>query len=144
MSNMGRRDLKLDEYNITKLQYRELHNFCLQYADKKRRLADLRDPYRSPKITGLPHGSGVGDPTGKAAERAAMLAQEVEMIEQTAIEAAREVKMPEEYQNILSTVTSDVPLHFLQLLKGSCLTKYSYDKARRIFYYRLAQKRNFI
>lgn len=141
---MGRRDLKLDEYNITKLQYRELHNFCLQYADKKRRLADLRDTYRSPRITGLPHGSGISDPTGKTSERAAILAQEIEMIEQTAVEAARVVKYPEEYQNILLSVTNDVPLHFLKLLKDSRLTKYSYDKARRIFYFSLAKKKKII
>lgn len=141
---MGRRDLKLEQYNISKLQYRELHNFCLQYTDKKRQLANLRDPYRSPRITGLPHGSGIGDPTSKTAERVAMLAADIELIEQTVIEVCREIKFPEEYQNVLYSVTSDVPLHFLQLLKGSCLTKYSYDKARRIFYFKLAKKRNFI
>jgi len=27
----SKRDLKLDEYNIGKYAYRELHNFCLQY-----------------------------------------------------------------------------------------------------------------
>lgn len=136
---MGRRDLKLDEYNITKLQYRELHNFCLQYADKKRRLADLRDPYRSPQITGLPHGSGVSDPTGKAAERAAILTQEIEMIEQTAIEVA-----PEEYQNMLLAVTEDVPWHFLQLLRGMRMPEKKFNAARRKFFFLLARRKNML
>ena len=61
----NKRDLKLDEYDIGKYAYRELHNFCLQYPEKKKRITELRYPYQSPRITGLPGGTGVGDPTGK-------------------------------------------------------------------------------
>ena len=69
----SKRDLKLDEYNIGKYAYRELHNFCLQYPYKKQRLADLRRPYHSPQITGMPHGNDAGQPTEDNAERAAVL-----------------------------------------------------------------------
>ena len=33
-----RRDIKLDEYNIGRYEYRELHNFCMQYDRKKKQL----------------------------------------------------------------------------------------------------------
>ena len=33
-----KKDLKLDQYDISPYAYRELHNFCLQYPEKKRRL----------------------------------------------------------------------------------------------------------
>lgn len=35
---MNRRDLSMDKYGISKHMYRELYNFCLQYAEKKTRI----------------------------------------------------------------------------------------------------------
>lgn len=136
---MGRRDLNLDEYNITKLQYRELHNFCLQYADKKQQLAELKNPYGSSQGYNTPTGCTIGDPTARTAERIIILSKEIEAIEQTAMEIA-----PEEYQNILLAVTEDVPWHFLQLLKGLEMGRRDFECARRRFYYNLAQRKGMI
>lgn len=85
---MKQRDLRMERYSIGKYAYRELHNFCLQYPDKKRRLRELQSPYKSPQITGMPSGSGPGDPTGRIAERAAVLSQDIDMIERAANKAA--------------------------------------------------------
>lgn len=55
-----KKDLKLDQYDISPYAYRELHNFCLQYPEKKRRLRELESPF------GGPRGS---DPTAGRATR---------------------------------------------------------------------------
>lgn len=80
----NKRDLRLERYSIGKYAYRELHNFCLQYPEKKRRLRELESPYKSPQITGMPSGNGPGDPTGRNAERASVLSGDIELIERTA------------------------------------------------------------
>ena len=85
-----KKDLKLDQYGIGKYTYRELHNFCLQYPEKKRRLRELENPYSGPKWTGLPSGGVAGDPTGRNAERAAVASADIDLIERTASLADKE------------------------------------------------------
>ena len=135
----SKRDLNLDEYNIGKYAYRELHNFCLQYPEKKKRLADLRNPYKSPVITGLPRGTGTSDPTGNHAEKAAVLSADCKLIEQTAVEAGGD-----DYQCLLLAVTQDVPHHYLQMLKGLEMGHDKFWAMKRYFYFCLAQKKKII
>lgn len=135
----SKRDLKLDEYNIGKYAYRELHNFCLQYPYKKQRLADLRSPYKSPQITGLPHGNDVGQPTESSAERAAVLSEDCEMIEQAALEVNAE-----DYQCIVLAVTQDVPWYYLRALKDLKTNEKYFQREQRQFYYLLAKKKKII
>ncbi len=135
----NKRDLKLDKYDIGTFAYRELHNFCLQYPEKKKRLAELRYPYNSPQISELPRGATVGDPTGKNAERAAILSSDCELIEQTVLEAAGD-----DYQCLLLSVTQDVPHHYLQMLKGLETGRHSFNEKRRYFFYLLAKKKRII
>jgi len=135
----SKRDLKLDEYNIGKYAYRELHNFCLQYPYKKQRLADLRSPYHSPQITGLPHGNDVGQPTEDNAERAANLSQDCEMIEQAAIQASAV-----DYQCIVLAVTQDIPWYYLQSVYSMKTARHTFNAERRYFYYLLAKKKKII
>lgn len=55
------RDVNLSEFNISKYAYRELRYFCLQYHEKKEKAAMARS---LPGLgDGMPHGSGVSDPT---------------------------------------------------------------------------------
>lgn len=135
----GKRDLKLDQYNIGVYAYRELHNFCLQYPHKKQQLADLRSPYNSPQITGLPHGNDVSQPTENYAERAAILSKDCELIEQTAIEVSSD-----DYQCIILSVTQDVPWNYLRMLKGLKTYEKGFNNERRKFYYLLAKKKKII
>jgi phage terminase large subunit-like protein len=74
----NKRRLKLDDYGITKYAYDELKAFCLQYPDKKRKIADLHNPLKCQQYSNMdmPHGSGVGMPTAQAAERAAELTRD--------------------------------------------------------------------
>ena len=135
----SKRDLKLDEYNIGKYAYRELHNFCLQYPYKKQRLADLRRPYHSPQITGMPHGNDAGQPTEDNAERAAALSHDCEIIEQAAIQAS-----PEAYQQLIRSVTQDMPWYYLRSVFGLKMNEKYFNLERHQFYYLLAKKKKII
>lgn len=131
----NKRDLKLDEYDIGTYAYRELNNFCKQYRDKKRRLRELQSPYKSPQITGMPSGSGPGDPTGRSAERAAVLSQDIDMIERAANKAAGR-----DAQSILKNVTLGIAWEYLPV---SCGRRKFYDM-RRLFFYLLALDKGYV
>lgn len=130
-----RKDLHLDGYGISKFAYRELCNFCLQYEDKKAKVAELRNPYNSPQITGLPHGNEVGNPTESAAEKAAVMSHDIDLIE-TAVRAAA----PDIYSTLLKNVTQGIQYDYMEVPAGR---RQFYEK-RRKFFYILAQKRGII
>jgi hypothetical protein len=133
----NKRDIKLDSYNISRFAYRELSNFCLQYPEKKQKLLDMRNPLKCQQYSDMPHGSGVGEPTAIAAERAAKLSIDTELIEQVAIEADSSI-----YQYIILGVTMQgLNYEILKALKGMPCGKEYYYKRRRIFFYLLALKK---
>lgn len=80
----NKKDIKLDKYGISKLAYRELYNFCLQYEEKKEKLSNIRS-LKVQKLSNMPHGTSIGDPTGRNAVLAAQLSGDCELIEQCAI-----------------------------------------------------------
>ena len=86
---MKDRDLKLDEYNISGNRYRELKYFCRQYREKQSLLRSITE-VGSPPLSG--GGSGkFSDKTASIAIRRTELQRDLEMIEQTAIEADAEI-----------------------------------------------------
>lgn len=135
----NKRDLKLDEYDIGTYAYRELNNFCKQYREKKRRLRELQSPYRSPQITGMPSGREPGDPTGRIAERAAILSRDIDMIERAAAEASST-----ETSLFLLAMTEDVSWNYMFLLKDMRMKEREFNRRRRYFYYLLAQKKGIV
>jgi len=96
----NKRDIKLDDYEISKWAYRELYNWCLQYPEKKQRLSELRNSLKSTLISDMPHSSTTGDTTASAAVRAAKLSADTELIEQTATRV-----LPDAYQELIKAVT---------------------------------------
>ena len=98
---MNKRDLSLDKYGISKHRYRELYNFCLQYNDF---IKAKQDCYSLPAVMpdGMPKRTDKTDPTATKAERALKLAADIELIEQTAIEAAGDL-----YPWLMKAVTSE-------------------------------------
>lgn len=134
-----KKDLKLDEYEISKFAYRELHNFCLQYQYKKQKLTEVRSKYNSPKITGIPHGSGVGDPAGNAAMQAASMARDIELIEKCA-----KAVSARDWEQIVLAVTRDVPWYYLRMLCNLETGEKKFNNERRYFYYLLAKEKNII
>ena len=95
------RPIKLDDWGISREEYKELTYFCLQYEQKKREAAALlttRIATPTPEIyhkagkeygAFLPHGSGrTSDPTASTAAKRDRLLRDVMMIERAARVAA--------------------------------------------------------
>ena len=131
---MGQWDLKLEQYRISPLAYRELKYFCLQYAEKVRARNEARNTVRAPLPGGI-HGSGPGTPAENAAERAVALSRDIDLIEATAREAA-----PELYEAIMQNVTQGVRYEYLAVPCG----RRQFYEARRKFFYLLASKRRML
>ncbi|MDY4007506.1 MAG: hypothetical protein SOY94_01405 [Candidatus Limiplasma sp.] len=77
--------IRFGPYEIDKNEYDELKAFCRQYPKKKARAAALAD-VSSPALSGMPHGTGVSDPVGRAVEKRERLLRDCEMIERIAAE----------------------------------------------------------
>jgi hypothetical protein len=137
--DMNTYKIKLDRYGISKAAYDELHSFCLQYDEK---LARLNDAYslKSPNLSGMPHGSGISNPTERAAELCEKYRKDIELIEET----AKEVD-PKLAPFIIKNVTSDkCPPWVLKTRYGMEAGEKYFCKKRRQFYYVLALKKQII
>lgn len=120
------KDLNLEKYKISKYRYRELKYFCLQYDEKKQRLAALRGLGAVTYSSEL-HGSGISNPTATQAERAQQLARDVELIEQTAMEVDAA-----NYDSLLANVTAtNLPYEYLS---PACGRRQFYEDRRKFFY----------
>lgn len=131
MNRVRKRDMKLSDYNISNKKYNELKYFCMQYAEKKK---ELSESYGLGAIIsdGMPHGNTVGNPVEKKAIRNVMLQNDIDMIEQTAIEAD-----PEIYPYLIENVTEGNPYEYMSVPSG----RRQFYESRRYFFYLLAQKR---
>lgn len=125
------RDLQLDSYGISKLRYRELKYFCLQYIEMKEKLSQIRS-ISATSFSGLPSGNAVGSPTERKAIKAAEISSAVELIEQTALEADGSI-----YQYLLKNVTEGIPYEYMPV---PCGRRYFYT-TRRKFFYLLSEKK---
>lgn len=126
-----KRDLKLDEYGISKHRYRELNNFCLQYPEF---IKEKQGCYSLSAVVAddMPRGSGTSNPTANSAERAYRLGRNIELIEQTAIEASGEM-----YPYILKAVTENVSWEYMNAPCG----RRQFYQARRRFFFLLSLKK---
>lgn len=120
------KDLNLEKYKISKYRYRELKYFCLQYDEKKQRLAALRGLGAVTYSSEL-HGSEISDPTAAKAERVQQLARDIELIEQTVMEVDSV-----NYRSLLANVTStNLPYEYLT---PACGRRQFYEDRRKFFY----------
>ena len=123
------RNLTWSDYSISKAKYQELKYFCMQYPEKKRAVSY---GLSAVQYTGMPKGTSVGSPTEQQALRNARLQQEIELIEQTAIEASAEI-----YPWLLQNVTEGIGYDYLDVP----MSRSDFYGYRRYFFYLLAQKR---
>ena len=130
--------LDLSEYGISDAATQELRFFCLRYPEMKRNLADLHNPLHAMAYDGMPHSANPGEPTASAAEKAAQVSQDCEMIEQAAIEADSGI-----YQWILKGVTEGVTYPQLRARGLPCSHPY-FEKRRKKFFYLLAVKKKIL
>ena len=68
---------------ISKYRFDELLAYCRQYPEKKAEAETLLG-VSSPSLSGMPHGSGTGDPVARAAEKRERLLHDCEVIEKCA------------------------------------------------------------
>lgn len=136
---MNKRAIKLDQYGISKAAYDELHSFCLQYDEK---LARLNDAYslKSPNLSGMPHGSGVSDPTARAAELCEKYRADIDLIEST----AKEVDPTLAPFIIKNVTTENCPVWVLKSRYEMKTGENQFRLKRRQFYYLLALKKQII
>lgn len=114
-----RKDIKLNELGVSRKKYRELQYFCLQYEEKKEAV-----------LSGLErkgeHRVRVSE------EKRERYKKEVELIEQTAIEAN-----PEIYSYLLKSVTQGIGYEWMDVP----MSKGRFYDYRKLFFVLLADKR---
>lgn len=128
-----RRDVNLDEYNIGRYEYRELHNFCMQYDRKKKQLLSLRCPCGGEATRQAPEADG------HSAVIAQQLAQDIDAINQCAVEAGGD-----EYNYLLMAVTSEGVPWFRLRTMGMRMGEHTFYKCKRKFYFLLARRKNML
>ena len=131
MDKVRKRDMKLSDYNISRAKYNELKYFCMQYEEKKQ---ELHRGYGLGAVIndGMPKGNMPGNPVERTAIRNAMLQTDIELIEQTAMEADADI-----YQWLIKSVTEGIPYEYMDVP----LSRTKFYDSRRYFFYLLAQKR---
>lgn len=128
-----RRSLKLQEYGISPTRAEYLRSFCRQYPEMKEQLANIRNAYNSPCITGLPGGNDISNPVCARAIKAAELSKKLEVIEQSCIEADSGI-----YQYLLKNVTLGISYEKMYPSPPCC--KDHFYRKRRKFYAILDEK----
>lgn len=125
------RDIAMQRYEISKYRYRELKYFCLQYREKKDALSQMRG-LSGVRLTGVPGGGGIQDPTLREAEKTERLRRDTELIERTAQEADRA-----NAQSLIANVTTpNMPYEYLMVIGG----RRQFYEARRKFFWLLDRK----
>lgn len=125
------RNMRYEDYGISKHRYLELKNFCLQYDEKKRKVR--YNGSKAISYDGMPHAQNVGNPVETEAIRNIMNQRDCEIIEQAAIEAS-----PQLYPYILMNVTKGIAYEYLGNVPICKKDFYGY---RRLFFCCLDLKR---
>ncbi|MGE4215135.1 MAG: hypothetical protein AB7E42_10240 [Anaerotignaceae bacterium] len=120
-----------DKYYIAPNKYRELKYFCLQYKEKKDKLKSICC-ISAVEYKGQPHGTSVSNPTAEFGEKIAQLRKDIELIEQTAIEANSDF-----FEQLLENVTKGVPWEYLDIP----MSRRNFYYLRRKYFYFLSEKR---
>lgn len=135
---MRNKRISLDAFGISKNAYDELKAFCLQYEEKTEKLQDAF-VVRGINLSGMPHGTGAGNPTERAAEIALKYQADIDLIEGTARRADPEI----EKYILLNATTKDNPFSELQK-KGLSVPEKRFNEARRKFFYLLAVEKGIL
>lgn len=128
----AQRDIKLDEYEISKAAFRELKYFCQQYWEKKAKLQAIRSIH-APSGGPVVSGGETGRPTESKAMKAERLAADVNLIETTAEEAGGDIS-----QWLLAVVTVEGATY--NTVRPPIGVN-QFNRIRRKFYFMLALKK---
>lgn len=123
------------KWYLSKYKFHMTANFCLQYKELKAEASDIAG-LKAVSYTGMPHGSGVGDPTARQAERIAEASRKVDIIERNVRIVSGEL-----YYWLLRGITEeDMTYDKLRYEEGMPLSRNYYSSMRREVYYRIAQE----
>lgn len=130
------RALSEHKWGITKHAFFQAYHFALRYHEFQDILKYKTSTMGSSNMDGLPRGNKIGNATQRLAMQRQQAAQNVELIERTAIEADSEI-----YKYILKSATEEgVTYKYLKsVMDIPCGKKMFYDR-RRKFYYLLSKK----
>lgn len=117
------------KYGIPKARYNELRAFCLQYPLWKAEAQSLLG-VGAQQYSAQPHGSGVGDPVARAAERREHLLQKVELVESV----ARRVEDGRWYAALIQNCCMGKSLTFIDPAVLPTSNRNAFFVARRLFY----------
>lgn len=120
-----------DNYNISKEKYYELKYFCLQFDSKKEKLKSIC-VISAVRTEETPCSTSISNPTATQGEIIAQLSKDIELIEQTAIQADSEF-----YKYILDNVTKGTPYEYLDIP----MSRRSFYRLRRKYFYLLSIKK---
>jgi hypothetical protein len=146
----NKRNIKLDQYGISKYRYLELHSFCLQYNEWKDKLKYQTNALKSQQLTGMPFVGGTSDSTQSLATKRLELAKNCELVERTVLEAITTLKKGSSskylyegdyhdlFEHMLKAVTNDdITYTYLDQIMRIPIGRDCYYMFRRYFYYLL-------
>lgn len=126
------RDMKWDDYGISRNRYKELQAFCLQYDEKK---SKINRGVNAVANDGMPKGNFKKNTLEMNAIRNVIYQRDCEMIEQAAVAASSEI-----YPYIIKSVTNDLSFPFIEYdekLGRIPIGKTEFYGYRRLFYHYL-------
>ena len=127
---MRKRDLRLEEYGISRARYRELYNFSLQYPSWREELEHEVHTVASPPLDGMPKGTSIGDATASLAIRRTILQEKCGIVETALAEAGMDM-----VQYLYASVCLGKPLSYLHgTMQMPCERDAFYDMRRYYFY----------
>lgn len=143
MSN--KRDLKLDDYGISKRRYQELKAFCLQYTEWQDELKYNTDTVKSKNITDMPICQTGENAIENLAIKRKELQEKCDMVEQTLIKAIGDIfqgDIESLYPRMLKAISNDdINYAYLDEVMHIPCGRNTYWKIRRYFFFLLNQKR---
>ena len=123
-----------NKYKISKHRMMELRHFCYQYPDwKKEYLYFSYYPKTSEEEI---KGTDASDPTFILAEKRLRLSKKMEIVEQSVLEIA-----PDFYEAFLYGITNDISYEAVKYRFDIPLSKASYYRYYRKFFYILDKKK---
>lgn len=138
---------KNSKWYLPKWEYRTVVAFCLQYKDLKKQRDELKsligqDVLKGVSYDGMPHGTGVGDPTyqymvKKEAQlnKLRLTEQKIAIIESNVNLVSRELN----YWMLKAITEEDATYDKLRYEDGMPLPKNAYSCMRREIYYRISK-----
>lgn len=126
---------KNSKWYLPRYEYMTVVNFCLQYPELKAKMYNISG-LRGVNYDGMPHGSGVGDPTARQAEIIAEADRKIRIIESNVNRASGELS-----PWMLKAVTDDRATYDrLRYQEGMPLTRNAFGVLRRQIYYLISKE----